>query len=372
MKQSHITIYRLLYPLAFLYGLGVRIRNWMFNHNLLHSQSFALPVICIGNLTVGGTGKTPHTEYLIRLLLKEKFQVGVLSRGYRRTSKGFVWATPETTMPQIGDEPFQMKSKFPSIHMAVDADRRHGIACMISGKEHPIPDVILLDDAYQHRYVRPGMNILLTDYNRPVYNDALLPAGRLREPLSGKKRADIIIVSKCPADLSKEEAGTIIEKLSPAPGQSVFFSTLHYGSLTMLYPQLSSPATPAERPLSSLRDNEHVMLLTGIATPEKLMRDISVYTSDMQPIRFADHHQFTEKEVQELNRLFGQSGTGSIVITTEKDATRLMNLPLSNELKSHLYALPIEVKLLFEKENDFNNKILNYVRSNLRNNSLSE
>ena len=139
MKQQRILIYKILYPLAFLYELGVRIRNCMFNHNVLHSQSFPLPVICIGNLTVGGTGKTPHTEYLIRMLLKENLRVGVLSRGYKRTSKGFVWATSETTMPQIGDEPYQMKSKFPSVLLAVDANRCHGISCMISGNEHPVP-----------------------------------------------------------------------------------------------------------------------------------------------------------------------------------------------------------------------------------------
>ena len=372
MKQQRIPIYKILYPLAFLYELGVRIRNCMFNHNVLHSQSFPLPVICIGNLTVGGTGKTPHTEYLIRMLLKENLRVGVLSRGYKRTSKGFVWATSETTMPQIGDEPYQMKSKFPSVLLAVDANRCHGISCMISGNEHPVPDVILLDDAYQHRYVKPGINILLTDYNRPIYKDAMLPAGRLREPLSGKKRANIMIVSKCPSDLSRDEAGLIIEKLSPEHGQSIYFTTLLYGNLTMVHKEYASDTQAAERPLSSLCKDEHVILLTGIATPEKLIHDISIYTDNIQSVRFADHHQFTEKEVKNLNALFERSGTDSIVITTEKDATRLMSLPLSKELKSHLYTLPIEVKILFEKEHEFNNQILNYVRTDSRNNSLSE
>ncbi len=372
MRQQRISIYKILYPLAFLYELGVRVRNYMFNHNVFHSQSFPLPVICIGNLTVGGTGKTPHTEYLIRMLLKENMHVGVLSRGYKRTSKGFVWATTETAMPQIGDEPYQVKSKFPSVHLAVDADRCHGISCMISGKEHPVPDVILLDDAYQHRYVKPGMNILLTDYNRPIYEDAMLPAGRLREPLSGKKRADIMIVSKCPSDLSRDEAGLIIEKLSPERDQSVFFTMLFYGNLTMTYKEYASSAQAAERPLSSLRKNERVILLTGIAAPEKLIRDISTYTNNIQFMRFADHHQFTEKEIKDLNALFEHSGTDSIIITTEKDATRLMSISLSKELKAHLYTLPIEVKILFEKEHDFNNQILNYVRTGFRDNSLSE
>ena len=175
-------IYRWLYPLSWLYGLGVRLRNAMFDAGILPSQTFALPVVCVGNLTVGGTGKTPHTEYLIRLLMQAGWHVGVLSRGYKRKSKGFVWAESETPMEQVGDEPFQMKSKFPDIRLAVDADRPHGIRCMTAPHVQPPLDVILLDDAYQHRYVKAGLNILLTDYQRPIYEDALLPAGRLPGP----------------------------------------------------------------------------------------------------------------------------------------------------------------------------------------------
>ena len=369
MHKNKPKIYWGLWPVSMLYGIGASIRNKLFDWGMLRSRSFPFPLICIGNLTVGGTGKTPHTEYLIRLLKKE-FKVAALSRGYKRETKGFVLASSSSTAAEIGDEPFQMARKFPDITVAVDADRCEGINLI--QEKCPATEVILLDDAYQHRYVKPGMNILLTDYNRPIYKDAMLPAGRLREPLSGKKRANIMIVSKCPSDLSRDEAGLIIEKLSPEHSQSIYFTTLLYGNLTMVHKEYASDTQAAERPLSSLRKDEHVILLTGIATPEKLIHDISIYTDNIQSVRFADHHQFTEKEVKNLNALFERSGTDSIVITTEKDATRLMSLPLSKELKSHLYTLPIEVKILFEKEHEFNNQILNYVRTDSRNNSLSE
>ena len=362
-----VKIYKGLYPLAWLYGLGVRLRNALFDRGILRSQTFPLPVICIGNLTVGGTGKTPHTEYLIRLLTEAGLRTGVLSRGYKRHSKGFRWAMPDTPMEEIGDEPFQMKSKFPGIRLAVDADRPHGIRLMTAPEVTPALDVILLDDAYQHRYVKPGLSILLTDYRCPIYEDALLPAGRLREPLHGKGRADVVVVSKCPPSLSADEAGHIRERLRLSPGQSLFFSTLHYGDLRPF-------GTPREaaRPLRSLTAGTRVIVVTGIASPDKLLDDLRAYTPHVQSIRYPDHHAFTAADAVHINRRHAESEPGTLLITTEKDATRLTHLPLSREVKAHLYILPVEVHILFGQQDTFNHKILNYAGTYSRNRRLPE
>ena len=224
---------------------------------ILKSQSYDIPVISVGNITVGGTGKTPHTEYLIRLL-QDSFRLSVLSRGYKRKSKGFVLASSTSRMEDIGDEPYQMARKFPAIHVAVDGDRCQGIRQLTSPQGAPDTEVILLDDAFQHRYVRPGLCILLMDYHRPVECDQLLPAGRLREPANGKKRADLLIVTKCPPNLSQEECERIRQRIHPLPHQEVFFTTLTYGKLYPLFMD-----TPAQL-LDALKDKE-VLLVTGIA-----------------------------------------------------------------------------------------------------------
>lgn len=265
-KPNDIQIYRSLLPLAWLYGVGVRLRNSLFNRGVLHSHTFSVPVICIGNLTVGGTGKTPHTEYLIRLLHRE-WQVAVLSRGYKRKSKGFVLGNPETPIEEIGDEPYQMLHKFPDIYVAVDRDRCYGIRLLTDGHTAPGTRVILLDDAFQHRYVNAGVTILLIDYHRLITRDALLPAGRLREPVSGKVRADILIVTKCPPGLDTDIQNAIRKELAPLPRQELFFTTLAYGKLQPLF--VEAP----ERSLESVRTDEYILLLTGIASPAPLIKN---------------------------------------------------------------------------------------------------
>ena len=202
MEGDFIKINKWLLPLSWIYGIGVKLRNTLFSIGILKTRSFDVPVIAVGNITVGGSGKTPHVEYLTRLL-KNTFRTAVLSRGYKRKSSGFVQATAETTMPEIGDEPFQMKQKYPDVIVAVDKNRCHGIDTLVENDKDI--DVILLDDAFQHRYVKPGINILLVDYHRLIIYDKLLPAGRLREPLSGKNRADIVIVTKCPKGMKPME-----------------------------------------------------------------------------------------------------------------------------------------------------------------------
>lgn len=361
--QQPVRIHKRLYPLAFLYGIAVGIRNRLFDWGLLRSCSFDIPVICIGNITVGGTGKTPHTEYLIRLLQK-KFQVAVLSRGYKRKSKGFILATMDTPVSQIGDEPYQMKQKFPNAHVAVDADRRNGIRKLCKDNIVPEADVILLDDAYQHRYVTPGINILLTDYNRLICEDTLLPAGRMREPASGKNRANIIIVTKCPRDIKPMEYRIITNKLDLRPYQSLYFSAITYGELTPL-----STETTAKRPLNSLNDNDNILLLTGIASPKQIIKELNKYTNHIESIAFPDHHNFSDKDIEHIKHRFNQLNEGSrLIITTEKDATRLIKHPrMDKQMLDSIYVLPIEIEFLQEGKEFFNNQIIRYVTTNSRN-----
>ena len=210
--DEFIKIRESLLPISWLYGIGVSIRNFLFNIGILKSRSFDIPIISVGNITVGGTGKTPHVEYLIRLL-KDNFNIAVLSRGYKRKSKEFILADDDTEMSMIGDEPYQMKQKFPNITVAVDKDRCHGIEQICGNNSTKNTDVILLDDAYQHRYVKAGINILLVDYHRMLSSDKLLPAGRLRESEDGKSRADMVIITKCPSDLKPMEFRVITKAM---------------------------------------------------------------------------------------------------------------------------------------------------------------
>ena len=362
MEGDFIKINKALRPLSWLYGVGVKLRNTMFNIGVLKSRAFDIPVISVGNITVGGTGKTPHVEYLIRLL-QDRFRVAVLSRGYKRSSKGFVQANAATTMPEIGDEPYQMKQKFPNITIAVDKNRCHGIDQLVANDQKL--DVILLDDAFQHRYVKPGINILLVDYHRLIIYDELLPAGRLREPLEGKDRADIVIVTKCPKDLKPMEYRVITKAMNLFPYQQLFFSTIEYGQLRPLFDDAKE-----QKDKKDLK-NEHVLLLTGIASPEQLQHDLSPLAPHITPLTFADHHEFNEKDVQQINDSFAALPEPRIMITTEKDATRLQQVKgLSPLVRANLYIIPINVCFMLEQGESFNLHIINYVHKNSRNSIL--
>ncbi|MBO5750396.1 MAG: tetraacyldisaccharide 4'-kinase, partial [Bacteroidaceae bacterium] len=249
MEGDHIKICHWLTPLSWLYGLGVGVRNAMFDCGLLPSEKFDVPVISVGNITVGGSGKTPHTEYLVRLL-RDKYQVAILSRGYKRKSKGFQFASDETTMETIGDEPFQMKRKYPEAHVAVDKDRRNGIRNLLDKNVNPPVGVVILDDAFQHRYVSPDVNVLLMDYHRLICFDKLLPAGRLREPAANKRRADIVVVTKCPQTITPMEQRGIERSLALFPWQRLYFTYFKYGSLYPLFDK-----TREELSLDSLRSS---------------------------------------------------------------------------------------------------------------------
>ena len=361
-------IYSYLYPLSFLYGLGVRFRNWLFDCGFKKSKQFDLPVICVGNISVGGTGKTPHTEYLVELL-KDAYQVAVLSRGYKRQSKGFVRAEKDKTkIADIGDEPFQMWKKYPEVTVAVDADRCEGIAKLMQKDVRPPVEIVVLDDAFQHRYVKPDINIVLINYYRPIFLDKLLPAGRLREPLSSQKRADVLIVTKCPHDLTLEECRQLENGINPLPNQKLFFTTLVYGDLYALTDQKKVEQ------LACLKPDDEVLLLTGIASPTPMIEELSKYTDKIHPVTFGDHHAFTEGDFKRVRKEFEKLPEGKrIIITTEKDAARLCDHPLMDkELKARCFVLPIKVKFLNNSEELFNNKILDYVRKNTRNSLLSK
>ena len=339
----------------------------LFEMGILKSRSFHVPVISVGNITVGGTGKTPHVEYLIRLL-KDVSKVAVLSRGYKRKSHGFVIADANTTMRDIGDEPFQIKQKFPHITVAVDKKRTRGIDKLISGKYVEGIDVVLLDDAFQHRYVKPGINILLVDYHRLVIYDELLPSGRLREPVKSKDRADIVIVTKCPTDLKPMEFRVITKAMRLYPYQQLFFSTHEYDDLKPLFPEES------EKPVSldSLK-GKNILLLTGIASPEQMLQDLQTYTDHIQPLSFSDHHNFKKKDIECINEAFEALPSPKLIITTEKDASRLsITEGLSSEVRQRLYVLPIHIKLLLDQEDLFNKKILDYVRKDTRNSIMAK
>ena len=365
MEGDFIKIREWLLPFSWLYGIGVSVRNQLFEMGVLKSQSYKIPIISVGNITVGGSGKTPHVEYLIRLL-RDKVKVAVLSRGYKRKSRGYVLADKDTVMKDIGDEPYQLKSKYPEVYMAVDKNRRNGISRLTSDEETKDTDVILLDDAYQHRYVKPGVNILLVDYHRLIIYDKLLPAGRLREPKQEKNRADIVIVTKCPRDLKPMEYRVLTRALNLYPYQKLFFSTLCYGSLTPIF-------AGEKRELDSISEDENVLLLTGIASPRQMMLDLEPYTQRLQPLTFSDHHQFSKRDVRRINETFAAMPSPKIIITTEKDNTRLFGLEgLSDEVRQSIYMLPVEIEFMLGQQKEFNEKIIGYVQKNSRNSILAK
>ena len=367
MEGDFIKINEWLLPLSWFYGLGVGFRNFLFEVGILKSRAYKTPVISVGNLTVGGTGKTPHVEYLVRLL-QDKVRVAVLSRGYKRKSSGFVLAGKDTPMEQIGDEPYQMKQKFPDITIAVDKKRTRGIELLTgSNNDADAIDVVLLDDAFQHRYVKPGVNILLVDYHRLIIYDKLLPAGRLREPLKGKNRADIVIVTKCPKELKPMEFRVITRAMGLFPYQSLYFTTLEYDAL---YPVFKDSRGSAGVPQLA---SQNVLLLTGIASPRQLTEDLTPKVKSIIPLTFPDHHKFRRKDIRLLNETFESMPSPKCIVTTEKDATRLAIADgLSNEVKRNLFVLPVRISFMSGQEEAFNQNIIGYITKNSRKSILAK
>lgn len=354
---SRPKIYHWLRPLSFLYGLGVRARNRAFDCGWIKQESFGVPTICVGNLAVGGTGKTPHTELLVRLL-QPHYKVAVLSRGYRRQTHGYHVATPADTAATIGDEPFQMFSKFRNLTVAVDEDRREGIRRLMAEEK---PDAVILDDAFQHRYVKPGLSLLLTTYQRPYYADCLLPAGRLREPVSGMLRASIIIVTKCPPSLTPIEQNLLRKKLQLRPYQELYLTSFSYGKPYPLQPHKKN----------RWNNPPAILLLSGIAHPDQLLRHAQTLCSRVESLTFADHHAFSDADIQHLNNRWRQLPAGSIVLTTEKDAARLRAYKLTDKaLLRAIWIQPVSVCFIDGREEHFTQNILNYVAENTRNQTM--
>ena len=316
MDEHFIKIHKWLYPVSWIYGAVVTVRNKLFDWGFLRSKSFDVPVICIGNLSVGGTGKTPHTEYLIKLL-RNSYHVAVLSRGYKRHSRGYVLATSQSTAHSIGDEPYQMYTKFPSVTLAVDENRCHGIEQLLAIKE-PSVEVVLLDDAFQHRYVKPGLSILLTDYHRLFCDDTLLPAGRLRESVNGKNRAQIVIVTKCPQDIKPIDYNIITKRLNLYPYQQLYFSSFRYGNLQPVFPSVAPKADSLtnELPLSALV-NTDILLVTGIASPARMLEELKTYTDQIDLFSFEDHHHFNHRDMLQIKERFKRL-KGTLLAMLEK------------------------------------------------------
>lgn len=335
---------KILFPFAVLYGFITGIRNFLYDKGFLKSYSFDLPVIAVGNLSVGGTGKTPQIEYLIRLL-SSQYKVATLSRGYKRQSEGFVLANENSDALQLGDEPFQFYQKFKNIQVAVDANRKNGIKQLLSGSIKP--DVILLDDAFQHRKVKAGFYIMLTSYGDLFCDDFMLPTGNLRESRSGAKRASVIIVTKCPSNLSLEAQNTIKKELNLSPNQSLFFTFIEYDEV--VYSEDSTINIDTIKSTNKL-------LLAGIAKPEPFFNYLKQENDEC--LTFPDHHHFSESELLEIK----EKANGKIILTTEKDYVRLKDSILSEQL----YFLPIKSTFLSNATN-FNKDILDYVGQSTRN-----
>ncbi len=336
-----------LFPFSVLYGIVLVVRNVLFAKGVLKSKTFEVPVVSIGNITVGGTGKTPHTEYVVRLL-GERFRVAVLSRGYGRKTKGFREVTELSLPEQCGDEPCQIKSKFPSQKVVVDEDRCNGITRLLEKGES---DVVILDDAYQHRWVKPGLSLLLVDCNRPLFKDFMMPTGNLREFQSGIKRADIVVVTKCPDGVLVDEAYWR-KKLKMQQRQDLFFSTYAYGALKKLFEEESNIG------LSGME----VLLLTGIANPKPLEEYLERHGATVTLMDFPDHHQFDDGDMDNVRVAFERlTPSKRCVITTEKDAVRLKGgMVVPEILKENLYYVPVEVRIL-NNEDCLRQKIIDYV-----------
>lgn len=356
-SSKFIRLFRLLLlPFSFVYGMAMLIRNKMFDWKLKKSHEFDLPVISVGNITVGGTGKTPHVEYLLELL-QDKYKVATLSRGYKRQTKGYVLADENCNPATIGDEPFQIHSKFPGVMVAVCESRVTGIKSIVEANKNI--NTIILDDAFQHRYVKPGMSILLVDYNRPIHRDFVFPAGNMRESFYARKRADIVIITKVPSHINTTQINRLKKQLHLTRHQKLFFSAFEYGNLIPVF----SEAEHTNEVISLENLNKSVLLVTGIAEPAPLVNYFHKKEIPTNLLQFRDHHDFTDADIRKIsNELEKIDGHNKIIITTEKDAVRIKHIQnIPYELIKKIYYIPVKVKILEGKQNEFENKIIEYV-----------
>ncbi len=339
----------LLLPFALLYGGVIWLRNKLYDKDILKSTSVNLPIICVGNLSVGGTGKSPMVEYLLRLL-KDQCEIATLSRGYKRKTKGYALADESSSALEIGDEPMQFHLKFPEVAVAVGEERLEAIPQLLH--DRPKTQVIILDDGFQHRAVKAGLNIVLTDYNNLFTRDFFLPTGDLRDERRSYKRADIIVVTKCIPDLGEKEKKEIIAEIEPMEHQQVFFSAIEYGiPYHILHPQQEY----------YLHKKLEVLLVTGIANIEPLKNYILDNTYTYEKISYSDHYVFSIDDLKEIRKRFSKMDNAyKIIITTEKDAVRLAKF--REELEDlPLYVLPIQHRVLFNGEEQLKKTIMGFI-----------
>jgi len=350
----------LLIPFSWIYHGFTSLRNSMYDNKVLKSYRFDVPVVSIGNITVGGTGKTPHTELIVRML-QDDFKITILSRGYKRKSKGYIRADEKSTVADIGDEPKQMARKFAgAASMVVCEDRAEGIR-RIMEEDKADNQMIILDDAYQHRSVSPAVNILLIDYNRPIFEDHLLPWGDLRESCKESSRANIVIVTKCPPDVKPIDRRVFAKHVGLLPSQSIFFTNFEYQPLKVVFEDGDSEP--------NVTAATQVLLVTGIANTKTIEDYVGTKLSkNITHIKYKDHHNFSKKDVAKISSSFGAlAGGDKIIVTTEKDAMRLNEIDFSPEIRRRMYYLPIEVNFVFDDEHKLKNEILKYVTEDKRN-----
>jgi tetraacyldisaccharide 4'-kinase len=345
-----------LFPLTFLYGTAILIRNFLYKSRILSRTKFDFPIICVGNIAAGGTGKTPHIEWLIANL-KDEFKLAILSRGYKRKTLGYVLADEYSTPEQIGDEPFQIKQKHPYIHLAVSENRVLGVPALLGDCEDT--QVILMDDGFQHLPIQPGFSIILTDYRKLFYNDWLLPSGTLREFRSAYKRAQCIVVSKCPTTLSQQEKQTIREHIKPLPDQLVLFSSLTYGELKPIYKTEFTFSASTE-----------ILAFSGIAHNTLFKEELNREFEKVHAVSFSDHKDYSENELNDLAERFQLLTTSNkILVTTEKDAVKLRSpeaLYILGQLP--VYALPVAVCFDKHSEDELLTALRQYIYTTLSEN----
>lgn len=355
----------LLYPLSWLYGFAVSIRNRAYDLKILKTTEFAVPVISIGNITVGGTGKTPHVEYLVNLL-KENYEVATLSRGYKRKTRGFHYVETNAKAINVGDEPLQIKNKFPEVTVSVCEKRVEGVQKLMNAGNEKTPDVVLLDDAFQHRRITPGVNILLIDYNRQIKEDSLLPLGRLRESVHQMRRANIIIFTKCPDEVTPIMRRILGNDVGLLPYQRLYFTKLKYDKLVPVFSA------------NQLNDDYYkekkysILLVSGIASPKLIHKYLKAYSRNIELLTFPDHHNYSKQDILSISKKFNaMESENKIIVTTEKDSMRFKDFDdLPEEVKDAMYFLPVKVSFLDEEKESFNKKILNYVGKNKSNREL--
>ena len=363
MAANKIVSNLILLPLSKLYGFGIGVRNIMFKWHILKQRKFDVPVIVIGNIAAGGTGKTPHAEYVINLL-KYNYHIGVISRGYKRKTKGFVLATSRSTPLDLGDEPYQIFQKFGrEVSVAVCENRCEGIDELL--RIDPQINLIVLDDAFQHRYVKPTVSIVLTEFNRPIFMDRLLPLGRLRESCKAIYRADFVVITKCPERIKPLEYRIFDNNLALCPYQKLFFSRYTYPALKPVFPE-QAVNIPT---LQWMDHNDAVLVVSGIANPKPLVKMIKRNPPMVKIKIFPDHHNFTRKDIMEIERRYNAlEGNNRIIITTEKDAVRLANNPyFPQHLKSSIFYQPIIVEFDNIRADSFDFELKKMISDKIRN-----